>query len=93
MATRIRVSTKGQVVLPKRTRERLGLAPGAELELIDTAGGVEIRPARKDGGSSVDDAIARAQAILNYSGPRLNEADWQRGIAAAVREKWGGRDA
>ena len=42
---------------------------------------------------SVEEAIARAQAILNYSGPRLDEAEWQRGIADVMIEKWGRGDA
>lgn len=88
MATRIKASTKGQIVLPKRTRDRLGIIAGTELEVIDTAGGVELRPARKQTALSVDEAIKRAQAVINYTGPRLGEADWQRGIHEAIATKW-----
>lgn len=89
MATRIKASTKGQIVLPKRTRDRLGIVPGTEVDLIDTAGGVEIRPARPASGLSVAEAIARLQAVVSYDGPRMDERDWQRGIDEAVQEKWG----
>lgn len=89
MATRIRASTKGQIVLPKQTRDRLGIAPGTEIDLIDTVGGVELRPARAVGNVSVDEAIARARAIITYTGPRRDEADWQRGIEEVIAEKWG----
>jgi AbrB family looped-hinge helix DNA binding protein len=89
MATRIRASTKGQIVLPKRTRDRLGIVPGSEIDLIDTAGGVEIRPAKPSSPLSVADAIARLQSIISYDGPRMDEEDWQRGIGQAIQEKWG----
>ena len=76
-------------MLPKQTRERLGIAPGTELDVIDTAGGVEIRPAKRRGELSVAEAIERLQSIIHYDGPRFDEADWQRSIDAAVHEKWG----
>lgn len=91
MATRIRASTKGQIVLPKRTRDRLGIAAGTEIDVIDTVGGVELRPAKKVSELSVDEAIDRARAIINYKGPRLDEADWQRGIDETVAAKWADR--
>jgi AbrB family looped-hinge helix DNA binding protein len=89
MATRIRVSTKGQIVLPKPTRERLGIGVGTEVDLFDTDGGVELRPAKPASALSIEEAITRLQAIVNYRGPRLDEADWQRGIDEAIQEKWG----
>ena len=91
MATRIRVSTKGQVVLPKRTRERLGIGAGTEIDVIDTAGGVELRPVKTGSTLSIDEAIDRMQAIIAYRGPRLDEVDWQRGIDEAIQRKWGRR--
>ena len=91
MATRIKASTKGQVVLPKRTRDRLGIVFGTELDVVDTVGGVELLPVKAVALSGVDEAIDRLQAIVSYKGPRLNEADWQRGLDAAIRNKWGRR--
>lgn len=35
----------GRVVVPKAMRDRLGLKPGAEVEVIESDGSVEIRPA------------------------------------------------
>lgn len=89
MNVQTKVSVKGQVVLPKRTRDRLGISSGTVLDIIDTAGGVELRPTKTAKSSSFDEALARLRAIVNYSGPQMDEADWQEGIARAVREKWG----
>lgn len=92
MATVIKASSKGQVVLPKRTRDRLGIASGTLLEVIETATGVELRPVKSEG-LTVDQAVARLRSLIRYDGPRLAEADWQHGIDQAVREKWGGGPA
>ncbi|MBX9861041.1 MAG: AbrB/MazE/SpoVT family DNA-binding domain-containing protein [Sphingomonas sp.] len=92
MATVIKASSKGQVVLPKRTRDRLGIDSGTLLEVIETATGVELRPL-KQSGLTADEATARLREIVRYTGPRLDEADWQRGIELAIQKKWGKRSA
>ncbi len=38
------VTSKGQVTIPKKVRERLGLRPGDELEFIIEGDRVQIRP-------------------------------------------------
>ncbi len=93
MATQITTSSKGQIVLPKRTRDRLGIASGTILDVIDTPTGVELRPARRVAPGSVRDAIRHAQSIIGYHGPRLDDEDWRRGIGEAIAEKWRHRDA
>lgn len=40
-----RVGAKGQVVIPKELRERVGLEPGSEVEFEEDRGGVRILPA------------------------------------------------
>jgi AbrB family looped-hinge helix DNA binding protein len=89
MTVQTKVSAKGQVVLPKRTRDRLGLASGTVLDVIDTAAGVELRPAKAGKSGSLEAALAHLRAAVDYKGPRLDEGDWQAGIARAAREKWG----
>ena len=39
---RARISSKGQIVIPKQIRDRHGWRPGTELAVIDSAGGVRI---------------------------------------------------
>ena len=38
-----RVTTKGQVTIPKRVREELGIEPGDEVAFVETEAGYEIR--------------------------------------------------
>ena len=42
---RTTIDAGGRVVLPKAIRERLGLRPGAEVELVERDGWVEVAPA------------------------------------------------
>ena len=43
-----RVGPKGQVVIPKQIRERLGIAPGDEVDFIFDDGEVRVRPRRTE---------------------------------------------
>jgi antitoxin PrlF len=38
-----RLTSKGQVTIPKAVRDRLGLGPGDEIEFVETSGGFHIR--------------------------------------------------
>ena len=42
---RTTIDAGGRVVIPKPMRDRLGLGPGAEVDLAEVDGRVEIRPA------------------------------------------------
>jgi AbrB family looped-hinge helix DNA binding protein len=41
-----RVGPKGQVVIPKRMRDQLGIVPGDDVELVLEDGAVRIEPVR-----------------------------------------------
>ncbi len=44
------LSTKGQIVIPSEIRNRKGLLPGDELEIVETADGLVIRKMRRNEG-------------------------------------------
>jgi AbrB family looped-hinge helix DNA binding protein len=50
-----KLSTKGQVVLPKELRQRMSWAPGAELVIEETPEGVLLRRARPFPPTRVED--------------------------------------
>lgn len=54
-----KVDSKGRVVLPKSLRERLGLDPGTEVEVVEEDGKVVVRPER-----SPDDVIAELERLV-----------------------------
>jgi len=41
----VRVTTKGQVTIPLEFRERFGMGPGTEVEVVAGEGGALVRPA------------------------------------------------
>lgn len=69
----VKMSTKGQVVIPRELREGLGWREGTRLEIVSQAGGVVIRPVRHYPETTVDDLLG----ILKYDGPpkSLDELD------------------
>jgi AbrB family looped-hinge helix DNA binding protein len=56
---RTRVSEKGQITVPKALRERLGIRPGDELDVIDQGGRLVLSKA------ALDDPVAAVYGILD----------------------------
>ena len=54
MAT-TRLSTKGQIILPKNIRTSRAWAPGTEFTIEETADGILLRPARRFPRTDLDD--------------------------------------
>ena len=73
-----RVSEKGQVVVPKAARERLGWRAGTELEIVESNDAITLRPRRTTGTIDVDEAIARLGRIYRHHGPAipLDKLSW-----------------
>ena len=46
--TTVKVSSKGQIVLPKAIREKFGIKEGDELEVLDFGDEIVIVPVKKD---------------------------------------------
>lgn len=57
----MRITSKGQVTIPKSIRERLGVKPGDEVEFVEVDGQVKLQPA--DG---TDEAAKRLAAFQRY---------------------------
>jgi AbrB family looped-hinge helix DNA binding protein len=72
MNAQTRISAKGQVVIPKDTRERLGLTQGFALDVIETPDGVLLRKPREQQKLSFEEATARIREIVKYDGPALS---------------------
>jgi antitoxin PrlF len=69
------VSEKGQITVPKRLRERLGIHPGDRLELVEDRGRLVATKAAPGGGDPVDAvygilslAASTDEMILNLRG-------------------------
>lgn len=44
----VQMSPKGQILIPKRLREKYGVRPGAKVQLIEALEGIVIRTAPQD---------------------------------------------
>ncbi len=71
------MTSKGQVTIPKRVRQALGITPGSKVE-FDVQGNTA-RLKRVKG--RPPPWVKKGPAILNYKGPRVAIEDMHGGIA------------
>lgn len=82
VALRTRLSTKGQVILPKAVRERHGWTAGTVLEVEDGPNGVTLRPAPLFPPTRLEDVAGMLKSF--YSGPSRTVEDMHAAIADEV---------
>ncbi len=66
---RIRVSSKGQIVLPAQLRKRFGIDTGDELEVIEWAGSIRLVPVT--GGEPLDALTGLGSGVPGFSSAEL----------------------
>jgi len=76
------VSTKGQVVIPKEIRDRLGWRPGTSLQIEERGDRVVLRQSRRARRTTVDEL----SGCLPYNGPPKSVEEMDEGIARGARE-------
>ncbi|MGH7436870.1 MAG: AbrB/MazE/SpoVT family DNA-binding domain-containing protein [Polyangiaceae bacterium] len=80
---RARVSSKGQLVLPKAIRRSRHLVPGSEVEVEEVPGGVLLKLVRGPQQASIDDLLG----CTGYRGPTRTLQDMERAIAIGARAR------
>jgi AbrB family looped-hinge helix DNA binding protein len=80
-----RLSSKGQVILPKSVREAHHWPAGTEFDVEDTPGGVILRPAKPFGATRLDDLVG----CLYQPGKAKTIDQMNDAIAAELRERHG----
>ena len=78
-----RLSSKGQVIIPKPLRTALHWKPGQELFVIDTGDGVLLKPGKPFQETSIDDVAS----FLQYAGEPKTLDDMQQAIKRGVKER------
>ena len=73
----VSVTSKGQVTIPKRIREALGITPGSKVEFDIAGGGAQLKVVKRHAASRIEDGAA----ILDYKGPRI-PVDLMHGVLA-----------
>ena len=79
-----RLSSKGQVIIPKAIRESHRWAAGLELEVIETENGILLKPKAPFKESSLDEVAG----CLNYNGKTKTLEDIESAMKAAAKEAW-----
>jgi AbrB family looped-hinge helix DNA binding protein len=73
----ISVTSKGQVTIPKRVRQALGITPGSKVEFDLDGGGAHLKLIKKQAASRIEDG----PEIPGYAGPRIPVAQMHGGVA------------
>ncbi|RWN23231.1 MAG: AbrB/MazE/SpoVT family DNA-binding domain-containing protein [Mesorhizobium sp.] len=81
----MRVTTKGQVTIPKPIRDRLGIAPGSEVEFVATDEGVRLVAVNENLSQEeklrrFSDVLGRMEGTLDLGGMTTDQyMEWLRG--------------
>src|SRR5437870_4534904 len=73
----VSVTSKGQVTIPKRVRDALGITPGSKVEFDVAGGGARLKLVKRHASSRIEEGAA----ILNYKGPRIPVDQMHGGLA------------
>lgn len=77
-----KLSSKGQVIIPRATRVAHHWEVGQELVVIDTEEGVLLKPLRPVPEATLDELVG----CLQYTGPAKSLADMEQAISKGAKE-------
>jgi AbrB family looped-hinge helix DNA binding protein len=78
-----RLSSKGQVIVPKSVRDARNWPPGTEFLVEEVDEGILLRPLRPFESTNLEDVIG----CTGYTGPVRSLADMERAIAQAAKDR------
>jgi AbrB family looped-hinge helix DNA binding protein len=81
---RTRLSSKGQVIIPKAVRDRHGWQPGVELEVEDRGDAVVLRPIKPFPSTTFEEV----RGCLKYDGPPITMEEMNEAIEREARRMW-----
>ena len=73
----VSVTSKGQVTIPKKVRDALGITPGSKVDFNLENGGARLKLITRHVASSLEEG----PAILDYKGPRISIGEMHGGLA------------
>ena len=80
-----KLSSKGQVIIPKSVREAHRWEPGTEFTVEDTPQGVLLKPRKLFPETRLEDLVG----CVGYQGPPLSDDEIDRLFEEGVRDAWG----
>jgi AbrB family looped-hinge helix DNA binding protein len=88
MTAQTKLSAKGQVVIPKDVRDRLGLIEGTVFDVIERGDEVVLRLPSARKRLSAQEATARIREIVKYTGPRITDEEISEAAASMAAERY-----
>ena len=89
MGVRAKISSKGQVVVPKDIRDRLGLSEGSEVEFVEEQDGVMLKRIRALDEMfppiTTEEFLARR---VKWTSKHVSVEDMNRAVEAEARRMW-----
>jgi AbrB family looped-hinge helix DNA binding protein len=79
-----RLSSKGQIIIPKWLRERHNWQTGMEFLIVDAGDGIFLKPQRPFAPTTV----AEVGGMLAYNGPGKTVEEMDEAIAQGIAEGW-----
>jgi AbrB family looped-hinge helix DNA binding protein len=79
-----RLSSKGQVIIPKEVRDRQGWQPGVELEVENRGDLVVLRRPKPFPPTTIEEVYG----CLKYDGPPATIKEMDAAVAEGVRQMW-----
>jgi AbrB family looped-hinge helix DNA binding protein len=84
-----KLSSKGQLVVPKEERDRLGWQPSDSIEFVPVPDGVTLRALPKaKPGLTAEAVSARLREIVQYDGPFVTDQQISEAGAVAAVERY-----
>lgn len=83
MPTTTRLSTKGQLILPKELRERHGWQPGTEFQVLEKGDAVVLRPVEELPETTAEEVFG----CTGYEGPARSLEEMDEAVEREARKR------
>ena len=93
MNVRAKISSKGQLVLPKAVREAHGLGPGSEVEVESVGDTIVLKPRVRKPHKGRVYTLDEVAGMLKYDGPPVSIRDMDLAIEEEFRRRWHAKGA
>jgi AbrB family looped-hinge helix DNA binding protein len=77
---RLRIDKSGRIVVPQSLRDRLGVTPDSELEVLERADGILLQPAEQK------PSLLKIEGLWIHQGSAAPDANWAQ-VLADLREE------
>ncbi len=88
MNARARISSKGQLVLPKAVRDAFGLTTGSEVEIEADGDMIILKPRRRRLEGQEKYTVDDVAGMIKYDGPPVAIEDMNRLLEEDLRRRW-----